>query len=162
VCVDLSYADDILTTHLLATAAMSPRPEVAGIHATFCDDVATAVDKLPPEFGEYLHEDFYQSTGDPYDPRLLDMVPIVAKLKTIRGIIRRENIKDELERTFLEIRNRAAWNVLLQLAGSESAALSEWNPEQYRSMSSCQQARISAAEIESCPQPAHKVLILPS
>lgn len=129
--VDLSYADDILATHLLASAAMSPRPELAGIYASFCDEVATAINNLPPGFGEYMHADFYQSTGDPHDPRLLDMVPVVAKLKAIREIIRRENMREELERTFLGIRDRAAWRVLLQLARSESAALSEWSPDHY-------------------------------
>ena len=127
--LDLSYADDILATHLLATAAMSSQRELEEIYQGFSVDVTTAIERLPPEFSDYLHSDFYQSTGDPHDPFLLNLVPIVGRFTAIRETVRRDELREELEQTFLYIRNEAARRVLKILTESKAEEFSEWDPE---------------------------------
>ncbi|HUG18713.1 MAG TPA: hypothetical protein VMM56_07020 [Planctomycetaceae bacterium] len=129
VSLDMSYIDDILATHLLATAAMSPERDLAELYVAFGDAVANAIGQLPPEFAEYLTSDFYQSTGDPHDPELLDFVPIVRKFKEIREIVKRDGLRAELEQTFLRIRDDSVWRILKVLTGSKAAALKEWDPD---------------------------------
>jgi hypothetical protein len=126
--VRMDYIDDMIQTHLLAAALLSEDLACASIIAAYVQELKAWVATLPAVFGDLLHANFYEATGDPRDAALLDMLPIMRIRRDVKHVIRERGMQTEVEQTLLQIRTRFAREVELSLRsrlprGEQSSAL---------------------------------------
>lgn len=104
--LDTSFVDDVISTHLIASAMLSDRPGMQEPLDQFRQDLDALVAGLPAVFHDLLHANYYESTGDPRDAELLELLPIARIRREAKEVIARLNLAQELQercRTILAI-----------------------------------------------------------
>jgi len=84
----LSYIDDLISTHLLASASLNF--EFKGLWNEYKSEIEKYTLTLPEEFSKLLYSNWYEATGDPRDGRLVGMLPIIKN----REILLERLVKD--------------------------------------------------------------------
>jgi len=101
-----SFIDNIASTQILSSALKSELPEIQDVWKAYKEEIEGYAESLPHEFSELLHSNWYESTGDPRDGRLVGLLPIIQKRENVSAIISERNMAGELEKNFNGILSR--------------------------------------------------------
>ncbi|MBI2128806.1 HEAT repeat domain-containing protein [Candidatus Woesearchaeota archaeon] len=98
-----SFIDNIIDTQILSSALKSELPEFQELWRSYKEEIEKYAESLPHEFSELLHSNWYESTGDPRDGKLVGLLPIIQKKEEVSAIISEKNMSEELEKNFNQI-----------------------------------------------------------
>ena len=120
------FIQDIAASQLLAAAALSTDPELQGAWRRYQAALESYVASLPPAFGDFLAADWYQSTGDPRDHRLLALLPIMQQHLAIRRAALDKEMKASLRGNLQAIRGEAVQAVHQALRSVDPTRCPDW------------------------------------
>ncbi len=105
------FIDDIASFHLIGGALASQNQGLQSIWREFREAIDNEVAKLPAPFKTFLDADWFESTGDSSDGRLMPLLDIVQKRRSVVQWVREQGAADQLRQTFRDIRNSHARKV---------------------------------------------------
>lgn len=102
------FIDDIATFQLLGGALASNNSALHRVWDDFQASIDSQVAEMPGIVRRFLDADWFESTGDSSDHRLMPLLDIVERRREVLRWVRGEGLGAELRETFQHIRNKSA------------------------------------------------------
>lgn len=104
------FMDAIAAAQLLGTASVSSDSTLTQIWGDYTGAINQLCDQFPV-IGEVLQSNWYQGTGEPDEPKMVRMLPIVVRLREALKWIAGEKKQEEVREAFRSVRNAHAKRV---------------------------------------------------
>lgn len=107
-----SYISDLICTQVLASAACSDCNHCRTLFAEYVQSIDQLASSPPVEFQQLLAANYFESTGDPRDETLLNLLPIFRKWSAVRTLVRERDLAPKLDLQFRSIRDQHVKTIL--------------------------------------------------
>lgn|GEM_PF-5427210 len=120
-----SYISDLIGTQVLASAAIGNCAQCRALFADYVSAVDNETAGLPVEFQQLLAANYFESTGEPRDETLLNLLPIFRKWLAVRTVVRENDLRQKLDLRFRSVRDRHVKQILTHWQQQHELAMPE-------------------------------------
>ena len=107
-----TFISDIMAVQILGSALVSDCRHCRELFAEYAAAIEQATHELPSEFHPLLASNYFESTGDPRDEVLLNLLPIFRRWSSVRQLVRDRDLSTTLDLRFRTLRHQHVQLVL--------------------------------------------------
>ena len=107
-----SFVSDVIAISILGSALVSDCHHCRELFAEYAAAIEQATHELPSDFRQLLASNYFESTGDPRDETLLNLLPIFRRWSSVRQLVRDRDLSTTLDVRFRTLRNQHVQLVL--------------------------------------------------